>query len=76
MGGELPGWDSLTAVERDVAALVAAGLTNREVAERLFVSPHTVDFHLRKVFQKLGTRSRVDLAARLAAFRPPRKGDE
>lgn len=70
--GELPGWASLTAVERDVAALVADGLTNRQVAERLFLSAHTVDFHLRKVFQKLGTRSRVDLAARLARFQPLR----
>jgi FixJ family two-component response regulator len=38
------------------------GLTNREVAERLFVSPHTVNSHLRHVFAKLGINSRVELA--------------
>ncbi len=56
------GWESLTDTERRVADLVAEGLTNREVAQRMFLSPHTVDFHLRHVFQKLGIRSRVELA--------------
>jgi DNA-binding CsgD family transcriptional regulator len=45
---------------------VAEGLTNREVAERLFVSPHTVNSHLRQVFAKLGVKSRVALT-RLAS---------
>jgi DNA-binding CsgD family transcriptional regulator len=45
-----------------VARLVAEGLTNREAAERLFVSPHTVNSHLRHVFAKLGINSRVELA--------------
>ena len=49
--------------------LVSEGRTNREVAERLFVSPHTVNSHLRHVFSKLGVNSRVELA-RLAAHRP------
>ena len=40
----------------------AEGLTNREVAERLFVSPHTVNSHLRHVVAKLGINSRVELA--------------
>ena len=42
--------------------LVADGLTNREVAERLYVSPHTVSGHLRHAFEKLGISSRVALA--------------
>ena len=56
------GWSSLTATERTVAMLVAEGLTNREVGLRLFLSPHTIDFHLRQVFRKLGVRSRIELA--------------
>lgn len=57
-----PGWSSLTATERTVAKLVAEGLTNREVGARMLVSPHTIDFHLRRIFHKLGVRSRVELA--------------
>jgi DNA-binding CsgD family transcriptional regulator len=56
------GWPSLTGSERNVADLVAEGLTNVQAAERLYLSRHTVDFHLRHVFQKLGIRSRVELA--------------
>ncbi|MGI5498913.1 LuxR C-terminal-related transcriptional regulator [Lentzea sp. CA-135723] len=56
------GWGSLTTAEAKVAALVAHGLTNRQVATELFVSPHTVGFHLRQVYRKLDIRSRVDLA--------------
>jgi DNA-binding CsgD family transcriptional regulator len=55
------GWDSLTDTERRVAAVVAEGLTNAEVGERLYLSRHTVDFHLRHVFDKLAVRSRVAL---------------
>jgi DNA-binding CsgD family transcriptional regulator len=54
-------WDRLTDSERTVARLVARGLTNREVAAQMFVSPHTVSFHLRKVYRKLGVGSRVEL---------------
>jgi DNA-binding CsgD family transcriptional regulator len=57
-----PGWHSLTDTERQVAELVAEGLTNREAAEKLFFSHHTVGFHLRSVFRKLDVRSRVELA--------------
>jgi len=59
---ETSGWGALTTSELTVARLVAEGLTNREVAERLFVSPHTVNSHLRHVFSKLGINSRVELA--------------
>jgi DNA-binding CsgD family transcriptional regulator/DNA-binding Lrp family transcriptional regulator len=62
------GWAAMTKSELAVAQLVADGLTNREIAERLFVSPHTVNTHLRHVFVKLGVKSRVDLT-RLATER-------
>jgi DNA-binding CsgD family transcriptional regulator len=62
------GWASLTDTERAVAELVAKGLTNRQVAAQMFLSPHTVSTHLRHVFNKLGIASRVELA-RLAAER-------
>jgi DNA-binding CsgD family transcriptional regulator len=58
----------MTKSELAVAQLVATGLTNREIAERLFVSPHTVNTHLRQVFAKLEVNSRVDLT-RLATER-------
>lgn len=54
-------WDTLTESELRVVRLVARGLTNREVASRLFLSPHTVDSHLRHSFTKLGLNSRVEL---------------
>jgi len=54
-------WSQLTRSEIKVARLVAEGLTNREVAARLFLSPHTVDSHLRHIFSKLGLSSRVAL---------------
>ncbi|MFD8934397.1 LuxR C-terminal-related transcriptional regulator [Streptomyces sp. NPDC059578] len=55
------GWDSLTGAEEKVAHLVARGLTNRQVAGELFISPHTVSFHLRQIYRKLAIQSRVDL---------------
>ena len=60
------GWDSLTDTERRVADLVAQGLSNRQVANRVFLSTHTIAFHLRHIFWKLGITSRVQLA-RIAA---------
>jgi DNA-binding CsgD family transcriptional regulator len=56
------GWTALTGSELAVAHLVAQGLTNREVAEQLFVSPHTVSSHLRSIFAKLDINSRLALA--------------
>ena len=60
------GWASMTDSELAVARLVAHGLTNREVGEQLFVSPHTVSSHLRSAFGKLDINSRLELA-RIAA---------
>lgn len=55
-------WSRLTESERRVARLVAAGATNREAADQLCLSPHTVNSHLRHVFKKLGINSRIRLA--------------
>ena len=65
----VPGWANLTDTQKMVAELVTDGLTNRDVGARLFLSPHTIDFHLRQIYRRLGVRSRVELA-RLAG--PPR----
>jgi DNA-binding CsgD family transcriptional regulator len=56
------GWDSLSESERRVADLVARGHSNKEIAERLYMSHRTVGSHLYRIFPKLGLRSRVELA--------------
>jgi DNA-binding CsgD family transcriptional regulator len=61
------GWESLTAAERGIAALVSEGLSNRDVARRVYLSPHTVDSHLRHIYRKLGIGSRVELASMFTA---------
>jgi DNA-binding CsgD family transcriptional regulator len=66
--GPRTGWAALTPAELQVARLVTQGKTNRETAEQLFVSPHTVNAHLRRIFEKTGVRSRVELT-RAAAKR-------
>ncbi|MBE1546403.1 putative ATPase/DNA-binding CsgD family transcriptional regulator [Mycobacterium sp. OAS707] len=60
------GWDSLTPTEHDVVRLVGEGLPNKDIATRLFVSPRTVQSHLRHVYNKLGLASRVQLAQEAA----------
>ena len=58
----LTGPDALTSTERRVAALAADGLSNRQIAEHLFVTQATVETHLRHAFRKLGITTRTDLA--------------
>lgn len=65
VGGDTPG--GLTATEAQVAALVAAGNTNDEVAALLFVTRRTVEANLTRIYRKLGVRSRTELARRLSA---------
>ena len=59
--------DVLTAQEIQIARLLSGGRTTKETAATLFLSPKTVEYHLRHVYQKLGINSRADLAAALAA---------
>jgi DNA-binding CsgD family transcriptional regulator len=69
LGGRTRGGDALTAAERQVAELVAAGRSNREVADALFVTVRTVESNLTRIYRKLGVRSRAGLAARWRASR-------
>jgi DNA-binding NarL/FixJ family response regulator len=69
-----PALDSLTRRERDVAILLARGLSNRQIADKLVISPATVRVHVEHIFVKLGVHSRTQLAAWIAGEqtrRPP-----
>ena len=65
------GPDQLTEAERRVAELAASGLTNREVAAKLFMSPKTVEANLARAYRKLDIHSRAELGARLGVGRAP-----
>ena len=59
------GAESLTASERRIAEMATSGMTNREIAQALFVTPKTVEMHLHHVFRKLGIGSRTQLSGAL-----------
>lgn len=65
------GWESLTGAELRVVRAIVDGRTNREAASVLFLSPHTVDSHLRRVFSKLDINSRVELTRHFFAHETP-----
>jgi DNA-binding CsgD family transcriptional regulator len=60
------GWAALTDTEQTVAALLAEGLSNPDIAGRMFISRRTVQFHVSNILAKLGLSSRVELAALVA----------
>jgi len=63
LGGELPGPEALTPREREVVGLLAAGLTNSQLADRLYISPRTAAVHVSNILAKLGMSSRTEVAA-------------
>jgi len=66
-GSESPGTKALTPAEQRVASLAADGLSNKQIARKLFIAEHTVEVHLGRAYSKLGVRSRTQLANRLAS---------
>ncbi|MEQ7009323.1 AAA family ATPase [Actinopolymorpha sp. B17G11] len=70
------GWSALSGSELGVARLVAAGLTNKAVADQLYLSRHTVDSHLRHIFTKLDINTRVELTRLVLQHEPAPTADE
>jgi DNA-binding CsgD family transcriptional regulator len=68
------GWDSLTAAEANVAGLAAAGLTNKQIAERLLMGAETVKTHMARVYDKLDVHTRAGLATAVTALTTPPPG--
>ena len=66
------GVGALTPSERRVAAMAAEGMSNRDIAEALYVTPKTVEIHLSSAYRKLGVRSRRELPGALRALLSPR----
>jgi DNA-binding CsgD family transcriptional regulator len=75
IGGRQPRPPGLTPTERRVAELAAEGLTNREIASALFLSPNTVQAYLKRIYRELGVRSRTELARKLLPQEPSKSTD-
>jgi len=69
------GWENLTKAEAKVAELVAEGLSNPDIARRLFISRRTVQSHVSHALEKLGLSSRVELAVKRARWQSPGGAD-
>ncbi|MDH6467129.1 DNA-binding CsgD family transcriptional regulator [Micromonospora sp. H404/HB375] len=61
-------WSTLSDMEQRIAYLVSVGLTNRQIAKQVHLSAHTVNYHLRKVYRKLGFNTRAELAHAAATY--------
>ncbi|SHN26633.1 helix-turn-helix transcriptional regulator [Actinacidiphila paucisporea] len=61
-------WETLSEMERRIVYLVSTGLTNRQIAKKVYLSAHTVNYHLRKIYRKLGINTRVELARGVAIY--------
>jgi len=57
------GWESLTEAEMDIVRLVTSGMTNRQIAERLYLSPRTIQTHVSHIMRKLNIGRRSEIAA-------------
>jgi DNA-binding CsgD family transcriptional regulator len=76
ISGRRPATGELTATETELAALAAAGLSNKEIAAALHMSVHTVEGHLTRIYRKLDIRSRAALASRLSSTQHPESTSE
>ncbi|WP_231910136.1 LuxR family transcriptional regulator [Corynebacterium cystitidis] len=68
LGSRIPSEQGLTPQEKEIATLVAEGSSNKDVATALFLSPKTVEYHLTRVYRKLGVRNRSELGNALRRF--------